>query len=94
MDLDEARNVVHAAVLSDNTTDTPPEKALSVIFDALEELQAQPRVGGPDITPDDTGPHGECPARLGGWMCTWGALHSGPHAAGTGETIVAMWANE
>lgn len=52
------------------------------------------RVGGPDPTADPT--EGCMAGHLGvgtatGYLCSRPALHPGPHIAGNGETILAVW---
>ena len=54
--------------------------------DQLVALVTTPRVGAPDPTPD-----GDCPASQGHYKCTWDRGHLGPHVAGTGEMVVAVW---
>lgn len=43
----------------------------------------------PDYTPDDDLP--QCGAWRNGYGCTRQPGHTGRHAAGTGERIVAVW---
>jgi hypothetical protein len=47
------------------------------------------QVGDPDPTagPDPA----DCLATDGNYICTWSRDHDGPHIAGTGEIIAAVW---
>lgn len=48
-------------------------------------------VGDPDPTPD-FGEHQQgCYQRHDIWVCTWPVGHEGPHVAGDGENICAVW---
>lgn len=51
------------------------------------------RVGDPDPTPDVSADDaGTCEASDGsGYVCTWDAGHDGPHVAGDGAGICAVW---